>query len=89
MPVWDLPDAPDTVCAATLPGQILGALEREEQRLFHDRLRQLDRRVLPGTSKLSWLHPKPALDFYHAEACRCGRRRRCWRLLLQGVPSRA
>lgn len=51
-------------CAA----QALGSLTREERRLFHDRMRQVDRRVMPGINKLTWMRPKPALDAYCREA---------------------
>ena len=51
--------------------QVLSALDRGERRLFHDRVRHLDRRILPGVSKLSWAAPKPALDFFFHEAAKC------------------
>lgn len=50
--------------------QILTALDKEERRLFHDRMRYLDRRILPGVNKLTWTSPKHALDFFYREACR-------------------
>ncbi len=45
-------------------------LHRDERRLFHDRLRQLDRKVLAGMSKISWAAPKSTLDAYCTEALR-------------------
>eukprot|EP00884_Botryococcus_braunii_P014228 jgi/Botrbrau1/22806/Bobra.0132s0131.1 len=53
----------------TLYNRVVGALDREERRLFQDRLRQLDRRILPGISKLTWTSQKHALEAFHAEAC--------------------
>lgn len=52
--------------------QLLGGLEKEERRLFHDRMRHLDRSIAPGTHKLTWATPKQALDFYFREAGQCG-----------------
>ena len=57
------------VCGAW---QALGSLSRDERRLFHDRMRQVDRRVMPGINKLVWTRPKPALDAYTREALWCG-----------------
>jgi dynein heavy chain len=48
--------------------KILTTLDREERRLFHDRIRHLDRRIMPGVSKLNWIADKHALEFYHREA---------------------
>lgn len=48
--------------------QILNALDREERMLFHDRIRYLDRRILPGVTKLTWTSDKHALEFYSKEA---------------------
>jgi dynein heavy chain len=48
--------------------KILTTLDREERRLFHDRIRHLDRRIMPGVSKLNWVADKHALEFYHREA---------------------
>ena len=48
--------------------KILLALDKEERRLFHDRMRHLDRRILPGVTKLNWVADKHALEFYHREA---------------------
>ena len=48
--------------------QILCALDKEERKLFHDRIRALDRRIMPGVSKLAWTSERHALDFYHREA---------------------
>ncbi|BDA42104.1 Dynein heavy chain 2, axonemal [Coccomyxa sp. Obi] len=50
--------------------QVIGGLHREERRLFHDRLRQLDRKVLAGVSKISWAASKSTLDAYCTEALR-------------------
>ena len=52
--------------------QLLSGLDKEERRLFHDRIRQLDRSVLPATHTLTWASPKHALDFYFREANLCG-----------------
>ena len=52
--------------------QLLGGLEKEERRLFHDRIRHLDRSILPGTHTLTWASPKHALDFYFRDAGLCG-----------------
>lgn len=49
--------------------QVLTALDKEERRLFHDRLRYLDKRITPGVSKLAWTSPKATLDFFYKEAC--------------------
>jgi dynein heavy chain len=48
--------------------KILTSLDREERRLFADRIRHLDRRIMPGVSKLQWTADKHALDFYYKEA---------------------
>lgn len=48
--------------------RILGSLDREERRLFTDRIRALDRRIMPGVSKLTWMVDKHALEFYFKEA---------------------
>lgn len=61
---------PLTASSVTL--QLLGGLDKEERRLFHDRIRQLDRSVLPATHTLTWASPKHALDFYFREANLCG-----------------
>ena len=49
--------------------QVLTALDKEERRLFHDRLRYLDKRITPGVNKLAWISPKATLDFFYKEAC--------------------
>lgn len=49
--------------------QVLTALDKEERRLFHDRLRYLDKRITPGVNKLAWTSPKATLDFFYKEAC--------------------
>lgn len=49
--------------------QVLTALDKEERRLFHDRLRYLDKRITPGVTKLAWTSPKATLDFFYKEAC--------------------
>ncbi|KAK9823872.1 hypothetical protein WJX72_006072 [[Myrmecia] bisecta] len=59
----------NVITVVRMYNKILGALEREERRLFHDRLRYLDRRILPGVNKLVWTSPKHALDFFYKEAC--------------------
>jgi dynein heavy chain len=43
-------------------------LDTEERKLFHDRIRALDRRIIPGVTKLNWLADKHSLDLYHKEA---------------------
>lgn len=48
--------------------QALGSLSREERRLFRERIRLVDRRVMPGISKLLWSRPRPPLDTYCREA---------------------
>ena len=48
--------------------QALGTLSRDERRLFRERIRQVDRRVMPGVSKLVWSRPKTALESYVREA---------------------
>ncbi|CAL8461618.1 g1149 [Coccomyxa elongata] len=50
--------------------QVIERLHRDERRLFHDRLRQLDRKVLAGVSKISWGATKSTLDAYCTEALR-------------------
>ena len=50
--------------------KILTTLDREERMLFNDRIRHLDRRIMPGVSKLSWVADKHALEFYYKEARR-------------------
>lgn len=47
---------------------MLTALDPEERKLFCDRIRALDRRIMPGVSKLNWLADKHALEFYYKEA---------------------
>ncbi len=47
---------------------MLTELDKEERRLFHDRIRHLDRRIVPGVSKLTWVSDKHALEFYYREA---------------------
>lgn len=54
---------------STGDSQVLTALDKEERRLFHDRLRYLDKRITPGVSKLAWTSPKATLDFFYKEAC--------------------
>eukprot|EP00983_Pelagomonas_calceolata_P000970 34033-Pelagomonas_calceolata.AAC.1 len=51
--------------------KILTTLDREERMLFNDRIRHLDRRIMPGVSKLDWVADKHALEFYYKEARRC------------------
>jgi dynein heavy chain len=41
---------------------VLTALDREERRLFHDRIRHLDRRIVPGVSKLTWRSDRALLE---------------------------
>lgn len=38
--------------------------------LFSDRIRLLDRRILPGVTKLTWTSDRHSLDFYYKEARR-------------------
>ena len=52
--------------------QFLGTLQRDERRLFQDRLRQVDRHVMPGLSKMTWNRPKAVLDQYFNDALWCG-----------------
>lgn len=47
---------------------MLTALDGEERRLFADRIRALDRRIMPGVSKLNWVYDKHDLEFYCKEA---------------------
>lgn len=47
---------------------MLTALDSEERRLFADRIRALDRRIMPGVSKFNWVSDKHALEFYCKEA---------------------
>lgn len=47
--------------------KILTALDRDERRLFGDRIRSVDRRIAPGIHKLTWMAPKHHLDFYMQE----------------------
>ena len=51
--------------------QFLGSLKPDERKLFHDRLRTVDRRLAPALSKLTWQRPKAALDSYFNEAMWC------------------
>jgi dynein heavy chain len=44
------------------------ALDKEERRLFADHIRALDKRIMPGVSKLNWVADKHALEFYCKEA---------------------
>jgi dynein heavy chain len=46
---------------------VLAALDGQE-RLFADRIRALDRRIMPGVSKLNWVADKHALEFFCKEA---------------------
>lgn len=50
--------------------QVIGGLQRHERRLFHDRLRQLDRKILAATTKIGWAAPKHTIDAYCDEATR-------------------
>lgn len=52
--------------------KILLALDREERRLFHDRIRLMDRRIMPGVSKLTWTATSHQLDFFYREARKVG-----------------
>lgn len=56
--------------AAVPPHQVLTGLAAEERRLFADRIRALDRRIMPGVAKLSWTADKHALELYFREARR-------------------
>ena len=51
--------------------QFLGGLKTDERRLFHDRLRTVDRRLAPALSKLTWQRPRPAVDAFFNEAMWC------------------
>ncbi|CAD7695690.1 unnamed protein product, partial [Ostreobium quekettii] len=48
--------------------KILMALDKEEKKLFHDRIRYLDRRIVPGITKLTWTSDKHSLEYYYKEA---------------------
>lgn len=50
---------------------VLGSLSAEDRRLCRDRIRFLDRRVLPGVNKLGWASPRHQTDFYQRDALRC------------------
>lgn len=50
--------------------QVIKAIQKDSRRLFHDRLRQLDRKILAGVTKLGWTSPKHTVDTYCTEACR-------------------
>ncbi|KAK9909936.1 hypothetical protein WJX75_009720 [Coccomyxa subellipsoidea] len=50
--------------------KVLSGLQRSERRLFHDRLRQLDRKILAGVSKIGWAMPKSTIEAYCTEALR-------------------
>lgn len=47
-----------------------GTREASERQLFHDRLKYLDRRILPGIERLTWISDKSVLDTYVREARR-------------------
>jgi hypothetical protein len=49
---------------------VLTALDGSERRLFADRIRALDRRIMPGVTKLTWLSDKHALEYFVKEARR-------------------
>lgn len=55
------------MAAARFP-QILLALDREERRLFTDRIRLMDRRIMPGVAKLTWLATTHQVDHFYKEA---------------------
>lgn len=57
-----------TPCVSHACWQVLTALDGEERRLFADRIRALDRRIMPGVSKLNWVSDKHDLEFYCKEA---------------------
>ncbi|KAK3256380.1 hypothetical protein CYMTET_34484, partial [Cymbomonas tetramitiformis] len=48
--------------------KILNALDKEERKLFQDRIHYLDRRILPGVTKMNWMSSKHHLDFFVKEA---------------------
>lgn len=48
--------------------KVLSALDKEERRLFNDRIQHLDRRIVPGANKLQWTSLKHHLDYYTKEA---------------------
>jgi hypothetical protein len=47
--------------------RVVSGLDARERALFHDRLRALDRRVTPGTGKLTWTSDRAVLEFYFRE----------------------
>lgn len=47
------------------------SLKQDDRRLFHDRLRTVDRRISPALSKLTWQRPRAAQDAYFNEAMWC------------------
>eukprot|EP00210_Caulerpa_lentillifera_P007994 g7633.t1 len=49
---------------------IMGSLDENEKRLLRDRIKVLDRKVLPGVSKLRWISDRHTLEFYFKEASR-------------------
>ena len=53
--------------------RVVSGLDARERVLFHDRLRALDRRVTPGTSKLAWTSDRVTLEFYFREVRRRAR----------------
>jgi hypothetical protein len=52
----------------TVQTQVLTALDADERRLFADRICALDRRIMPGASKLTWQSDPHSLDFFCREA---------------------
>ena len=55
--------------------KVLSALDKEERRLFQDRIQHLDRRIIPGVNKLQWTSLNHHLEYFTKEAvkyCRDG-----------------
>ena len=53
------------------------SLKQDDRRLFHDRLRTVDRRISPALSKLTWQRPRAAQDAYFNEAMWCAGSQQC------------
>ena len=47
---------------------IISAIDAGDRGLFADRLRQMDKRVLPGLQKITWEASKRDIDFFTREA---------------------
>ena len=58
--------------------KILQALDSEERKLFSERIAYLDKRVLPGVTKLNWLSGKQMIEFFVKEARKSCREVESW-----------